>query len=376
MRKWRWGGNGVAPCARSQAGAWDSRGFPPPASFGSVLGMPEINSPDLSLVIPLFNEEEVFPQLIERVSGLLATLAARGVRAEVIFVDDGSRDATGKMIRRVCEMQPVNGAFRGIRLSRNFGHQLAITAGMRAVSGRAVAILDGDLQDPPEVVVEFYEKLRGNAERGTLNAESKYAYDVVYAVRRERKENVFKRASYAIFYRLMRGLAAIPIPLDSGDFCIMTRRVVEEMNAMPERHRFVRGLRSWVGFRQTGHEYPRAARQAGESKYSFSKLLKLAFDGIFTFSEKPLQWSAVCGLVVAACAVLYAAYVFIWRVFVARDSAPAGFAALAVGLFFLGGVQLISIGILGEYIGRIHNEVKGRPLYVVAEKFGFPAQEH
>jgi dolichol-phosphate mannosyltransferase len=305
---------------------------------------------DLSLVIPLFNEEEVFPQLIARLAALLETLK---LQAEVILVDDGSFDQTPALIESACQANP---AFRGVILSRNFGHQLAVTAGMMHARGNAVAILDGDLQDPPEVVAEFYAKLREG-------------YDVVYAVRQDRKENIFKRAAYASFYRLMRHLATIPIPLDSGDFCLMSRRVVREINAMRERHRFVRGLRSWVGFRQVAHPYPRAARQAGKSKYSFAKLLKLAFDGIFTFSERPLQWSAQFGLLVAICSVLYALFIVAWRL--VSHEAPSGFATLAVGLFFIGGVQLISIGILGEYIGRIHNEVKGRPLFVVDARYGF-----
>lgn len=320
--------------------------------------------PELSLVIPLLNEEEVFPKLVERLAGLLGRL---NVPVEVVLVDDGSTDATAALIRHVClhpPAMPVGCAFRGIVLSRNFGHQLAITAGMAEARGAAVAILDGDLQDPPEVIAEFYAKLKGDGKVP--------GFDVVYAVRQERKENIFKRFAYAAFYRIMRRLATIPIPLDSGDFCIMSRRVVAELNAMPERHRFVRGLRSWVGFRQTAHAYPREARQAGTSKYSLAKLVGLAFDGIFTFSELPLQWSAQLGLLIAVCSVLYAVFIFVWRIF-AQDTPAAlnGFATLAVGLFFIGGVQLISIGILGQYIGRIHNEVKRRPLYIVESRFGF-----
>ncbi len=308
---------------------------------------------ELSLVIPLLNEQEVFPQLVERLNSLLQKLA---VRAEVILVDDGSTDKTPSLIREICQENP---AYKGVILSRNFGHQLAVTAGMMHSRGAAVAILDGDLQDPPEVIAEFYAKL-------------KQGFDVVYAVRQDRKENIFKRAAYAAFYRIMRRLAAIPIPLDSGDFCIMSRRVVNQVNAMRERHRFVRGLRSWVGFRQTAHPYPRAARHAGRSKYSFGKLLGLAFDGIFTFSELPLRWSAQFGLIVALGSVLYALFIFFWRIFSNQASgATSGFATLAVGLFFIGGVQLISIGILGQYIGRIHNEVKDRPLYVVESRYGF-----
>ncbi|HVT81603.1 MAG TPA: glycosyltransferase family 2 protein [Phycisphaerae bacterium] len=308
---------------------------------------------DLSLVIPLLNEQDVFPQLIERLDNLLQKL---GLRAEVLLIDDGSTDQTPALIKDICTKNP---AFKGVILSRNFGHQLAVTAGMMHARGTAVAILDGDLQDPPEVISEFYLKLQ-------------QGFDVVYAVRQERKENILKRFAYAAFYRVMRHLATIPIPLDSGDFCIMSRRVVDEVNAMRERHRFIRGLRSWVGFRQTAHPYPRAARHAGTSKYSFTKLLRLAFDGIFTFSELPLQWSAQFGLVVALAAVAYAVFIVVWRLFSNQASnATSGFATLAVGLFFIGGVQLISIGILGQYIGRIHNEVKNRPLFIVESLHGF-----
>lgn len=325
-------------------------------------------TPELSLVIPLLNEEDVFPQLVERLARLLQKLA---LPVEVLLIDDGSTDATPALIRHVCLHPPVlpaGCAFRGIVLSRNFGHQLAITAGMAHARGNAVAILDGDLQDPPEVIADFYAKLKGDGKQP--------GFDVVYAVRQERKENIFKRMAYAGFYRIMRRLATIPIPLDAGDFCIMSRRVVAELNAMPERHRFVRGLRSWVGFRQIAHPYPRDARQAGQSKYSLTKLVRLALEGIFTFSDLPLQWSAQFGLLIAVCSVLYALFIFLWRIF-AHDTPAAlsGFATLAVGLFFIGGVQLISIGILGQYIGRIHNEVKQRPLYVVESRFGFEEKE-
>ncbi len=308
--------------------------------------------PELSLVIPLYNESEVLPQLLARLDAALPRL---GAGTEVIFVDDGSGDGTPELIDRACRERPW---CRGVMLSRNFGHQIAVTAGMQHARGRAVAILDGDLQDPPEVVAEFHAKL-------------KEGYDVVYAVRRKRKEGILKRAAYALFYRLMRALSTIPIPLDSGDFCVMTRRVVDRINAMPERHRFVRGLRSWVGYRQTGHEYPRSARAAGESKYSFSKLLKLAFDGIFTFSEAPLQWSMQFGFLVSAVSFAWGAYIVLWRLCVPGATSLPGWATLTVGMFFLGGVQLFSIGILGEYVGRIHNEVKGRPLFIVERTVNF-----
>ncbi|MDP3541412.1 MAG: glycosyltransferase family 2 protein [Elusimicrobiota bacterium] len=310
------------------------------------------HAPELTLVIPLYNESEVLPQLLARLDAALPKL---GADTEVILVDDGSGDGTAELIDRACRERPW---CRGVMLSRNFGHQIAVTAGMQHARGRAVAILDGDLQDPPEVVAEFHAKL-------------KEGYDVVYAVRRQRKEGILKRAAYALFYRLMRALSTIPIPLDSGDFCVMSRRVVDRINAMPERHRFVRGLRSWVGYRQTGHEYPRSARAAGESKYGFSKLLKLAFDGIFTFSEAPLQWSMQFGFLVSAVSFAWGAYIVLWRLFVPGATSLPGWATLTVGMFFLGGVQLFSIGILGEYVGRIHNEVKGRPLFIVERTVNF-----
>lgn len=313
---------------------------------------PQKTAPDLSLVIPLYDESEVFPQLLARLD---ASRPALGADTEVVLVDDGSRDGTADLIDAACRARPW---CRGVILSRNFGHQIAVTAGMQHARGRAVAILDGDLQDPPEVVAEFHAKL-------------KEGYDVVYAIRRERKEGLHKRVAYALFYRLMRALSTIPIPLDSGDFCLMSRRVVDRINAMPERHRFVRGLRSWVGYRQIGHEYPRSARAAGESKYGFAALLKLAFDGIFTFSEAPLQWSMQFGFLVAAASFAWGSYIVIWRFFVPGTANIPGWATLTVGMFFLGGVQLFSIGILGEYVGRIHNEVKGRPLFVVERTVNF-----
>ncbi len=307
---------------------------------------------DLSLVIPLLNERESFPELIAR---LAAAVAALGRSCEVILVDDGSDDGTRELIEAACREHRW---CRAIFLSRNFGHQIAVTAGMQSARGEAVAILDGDLQDPPEILAEFYAKL-------------KEGYDVVYAVRRDRKENILKRAAYAGFYRLLRALSAVPIPLDSGDFCVMSGRVARLMNAMPERHRFVRGLRSWVGFKQVGQDYARPARSKGQSKLTLARLTGLAFDGLFTFSEKPLQWSMQFGLLIAFGAFAWGFYVVLWRLLADRNSVIPGWATLTAGMFFLGGVQLISIGILGEYVGRIHNEVKARPLYVIDRRLGF-----
>jgi dolichol-phosphate mannosyltransferase len=315
-----------------------------------------VSAPELSLIIPLYNESEVFPVLFKRLTDVVGSC---GLSCEVILVDDGSEDGTAELIEEACLRHPW---CRGLLLSRNFGHQIAVTAGMQHARGQAAAIMDGDLQDPPELIGELYAKL-------------KEGYDVVYAVRRDRKESLLKRAAYAAFYRLLRRIASISIPLDSGDFCIISGRVVKLMNAMPERHRFVRGLRSWVGFKQTAHPYSRDARAHGRPKYTFSKLVSLAFDGIFTFSEKPLKWSLHFGTLIAIGAFMWAGYVIIWRLIAEPQMVIPGWATQTAGMFFLGGVQLISIGILGEYIGRIHNEVKGRPLYVVDKRLGFPPRD-
>lgn len=304
----------------------------------------------LSVVVPLCDEREVFPELLRR-------LKALGPDCELIFVDDGSADGTRELIAKACA---EDGRCRGILLSRNFGHQIAVTAGMQAASGDAIAIIDGDLQDPPELIHEFLKRL----DEG---------HDIVYAVRESRKEGLPLRAAYALFYRLLRHLSAVPIPLDSGDFCVMNRRAAALINSLPERHRFLRGLRAWIGLRQSAQPYSRQARAGGRPKYTLSKLLGLAFEGIFTFSERPLQWSMQIGFLVALSSFAWASYVIYWRLFSGRGDALPGWATLAVAVLFLGGVQLISIGILGEYIGRIHNEVKGRPLYVVDKRLGFPS---
>jgi polyisoprenyl-phosphate glycosyltransferase len=298
----------------------------------------------LSLVIPLYNEAAVFDQLRQR---LIEGLKILPTPAEVLLVDDGSTDATRSLISQLCQ---ADGRFIGIYLSRNFGHQMAVCAGLDSSRGEAVAVLDGDLQDPPEILPEFYAELRKG-------------YDVVYAIRRARKENFFLRFSYWTFYRVMAALTPIQIPLDSGDFSIMSRRVVETLKHMPERRRFVRGMRGYVGFRQTGLAYDRKERAGGRSKYTFLKLLALAADGIFTFSETPLRLATFTGFTIAGLSLLYGGFLFFQRIF--SDYNLPGFATLAVALFFLGGVQLICLGILGEYVGRIHHEVKQRPPYII-----------
>jgi glycosyltransferase involved in cell wall biosynthesis len=298
----------------------------------------------LTLIIPVFNEAAIFEQLKRRLIEVLPLLPSP---TEVLLVNDGSSDSTGTLISELCRQ---DGHFVGVHLTRNFGHQMAVCAGLELALGNAVAVLDGDLQDPPEILPAFYAKLQEG-------------YDVVYAIRRHRKEILPMRFLYWIFYRLMAALTPIEIPLDSGDFGIMSRRVVEALKTMPERRRFVRGMRSYVGFRQTGLAYERQERAGGQPKYTFRKLLMLAADGIFTFSEIPLRLATLAGLTAAGLSILYGSYLLIQRIFVGYNL--PGFATLAVGLFFLGGVQLICLGILGEYIGRIHHEVKQRPPYII-----------
>jgi dolichol-phosphate mannosyltransferase len=308
-------------------------------------------APDLSIVVPLYNEEEVFDELSTRLQLVMARLAT--LRVEVILVDDGSLDRTPARIAELCH---ADARFRGVLLSRNFGHQLAVSAGLQEARGKRVAILDGDLQDPPELLPDFLDKLREG-------------HDVVYGVRRQRKEPFYKRGCYWLFYRLMRRLAPIDIPLDAGDFCMMDERVVRLINAMPERHRFLRGMRAWAGFRQVAFPYERQPRAAGSPKYTLSKLVRLALEGIFTFSEVPLRLATYLGLLVASASLIWALVIVCWRLFL-DDSLP-GYASITTGVFFLGGVQLICMGILGEYIGRIHSEVKGRPLFVIERRIGF-----
>jgi dolichol-phosphate mannosyltransferase len=245
-----------------------------------------------------------------------------------------------------------------LSLARNFGHQIAVTAGLNFVHGQAIVVLDADLQDPPELIPLLIEKW-------------KEGYQVVYAQRtRRHKESWFKRLPAYVFYRLLRRLTDIEIPLDTGDFCLMDRQVVDVLNVMPERNRYLRGLRSWVGLQQTSIRYERDPRFAGEVKYTFRKSLSLAANGLVSLSRVPLRLSTYVGLLAAVVAILMAALVLYWRI-VAPSSPLTGFATIMIAIFFLGAVQLVSIGILGEYIGRIYEEVKGRPLYVLSEVGGF-----
>jgi dolichol-phosphate mannosyltransferase len=291
--------------------------------------------------------------------------AAWGLEAEFVCVDDGSHDRTWELLKLQHARDP---RWRAIAFARNFGHQIAVSAGLFYSTGDVVVVLDADLEDPPEVITQLIAKWREG-------------FDVVYAVRKKRKEGLFKRLCYWIFYRLMARLVAFDVPLDSGDFCLLSRRVVEIINALPERNRFVRGLRAWSGFRQTGVRYERAARFAGNPKYTFSKLVKLATDGLFSFSTVPLRMATYLGLSVSGIAFLGVLFTFLQKIFseqfkrIGLEPSP-GFPTIVMSVLFLGGIQLICLGILGEYIGRIYEEVKGRPLWILRDSAGIvPAEK-
>ncbi|MBS0451573.1 MAG: glycosyltransferase family 2 protein [Proteobacteria bacterium] len=306
----------------------------------------------LSIVVPCYNEEEVITETVQRLRKFCAEL--QGMEVELIFVDDGSRDRTRDMLRA---FQLADPSIRIIGFARNFGHQIAVTAGMDAANGDAVVLIDADLQDPPELIHQMIGKWREG-------------FDVVYGVRTRRDgESVFKRATAGAFYRVLNRLSDTKIPLDTGDFRLMSRAVVDVLRAMPERARFVRGMVSWAGFRQTALPYARAERFAGVSKYPLMKMLHFATDGILSFSTKPLQLSVAMGLACAAVAIMGIFYALFVRLF--TSVWVEGWAALMIAVLFVGGVQLICLGIVGEYIGRIYNEMKHRPLYVVQELVGF-----
>jgi dolichol-phosphate mannosyltransferase len=303
----------------------------------------------LSLVVPVFNEIETLAAFYGRAS---AALRKSGESYEIIFVDDGSTDGSLEELRRLVA---ADRRVRFLSFSRNFGHQTAVTAGMNHSRGAAVVVIDGDLQDPPELIPAMLARWRVGCE-------------VVYAVRHTRQENWFKRTAYRLFYRMLRSLSYVDMPLDAGDFALMDRRVVDLLNEMPERNRFVRGIRAWVGFRQVGIEYDRDPRFAGESKYPLAKLMRLAYDGVVSYSFVPLRLVTQLGLVISLLAFLLALYFLGLQMFVGIGL--KGWTSTVVVILFLGGVQLMSLGILGEYVGRIFDEVKHRPLYVVRETGG------
>jgi polyisoprenyl-phosphate glycosyltransferase len=304
-----------------------------------------MSDPRVSVAAPLYNEEETLPELVRRVCVVLDTLP--GGPHELVLVDDGSRDGTRALMEGAAAADP---RIVGVCLSRNFGHQAALSAALDHASGDVVVLLDGDLQDPPEEIPRFLTAYRDG-------------YDVVFARRERRKEPAWLRFCYWAYYRLLARMANLTIPLDAGDFSLLSRRVVDEIRRSPERHRYLRGLRAWAGFRQLGVPVERAGRHAGASKYSLGRLVELGLDGIFSFSIVPIRAAAVLGAGAALLAVLFALYAVYARLFLGRS--PQGFTALLVVTTFLSGVLLFFLGIIGEYVGRIYEEVKARPLYVV-----------
>jgi polyisoprenyl-phosphate glycosyltransferase len=312
--------------------------------------------PKYSLVVPLYNEESNLPELYRRVCLIMDQL---DTTVEFICVNDGSRDRTLEILR---ELREKDSRICYISFARNFGHQIAVTAGLNFARGEAVIVLDGDLQDPPELITEMLKKWQEG-------------YQVVYAQRTKRhEESWFKRLPAYIYYRLLRRLADVDIPADTGDFCLMDRCVVNVLNQMPERNRYIRGLRAWSGFKQTAIEFERDPRFAGEVKYTFGKSFGLAVNGLVSFSKVPLRLSTYLGLFAAFVSLIMVFLVLYWRVFY-PESALTGLAIILMAVFFIGAVQLVSIGILGEYIGRIYEEVKGRPLYTLGEIVGFDRKE-
>lgn len=315
----------------------------------------------VSVVVPCYNETAVLAALVERLS---AAAAGWPCAMEVVLVDDGSTDGTWEAISAVHARDP---RFKGVRLARNFGHQTALWSGLERAGGDLVAVLDADLQDPPELLPQFFREWEAGA-------------DVVYAVRTKRPEGFFKQAAYKAFYRLLAFLAEVPIPLDSGDFCLMDRRVVRAMLRTREMEPFVRGIRAWVGFRQKGVPYERGARAGGDAKYTLGKLARLGLGGIFSFSTRPLRIATWMGLGVSLFSFLFGLFTLAQRLFASQFEkiglAPVpGFATTVCAIFFLGGVQLVCLGILGEYVGRIYENVKGRPQSVVDETLGLDGRE-
>jgi polyisoprenyl-phosphate glycosyltransferase len=309
----------------------------------------------LSVIVPCMNEDEVLRQTHQHLVGVLQESPAN---LEIIYVDDGSTDGTPGVLR---ELQASDPRVRVIRLSRNFGHQVAITAGLEHASGDAVVIIDADLQDPPEVIGEFLAKWLDG-------------YDVVYGVRTERDgESAFKQVSAKIFYRFFSHMSETNMPLDTGDFRLLDRRVVDALISMPERDRFVRGMVSWLGFSQVAVPYHRASRAAGTTKFSLFKMVRFALDGIFSFSILPLRLATWTGFAASGVAIAGIVTVLLERFFQVPGLVK-GWSSAVIGELFIGGVQLVCLGIIGEYVGRIYGESKRRPLYIVRERIGFEAR--
>ena len=305
----------------------------------------------LSIVVPVYNEQEVIEETYRRLSEVFKDYF---MKVEYIFINDGSKDNTYFKLGQIAKNNPQ---VRIINFARNFGHQIAITAGMDYAKGDAVVIIDADLQDPPEVIMQMVEKWQEG-------------YEVVYGKRLQREgETFFKKITAKMYYRFLDSMTDVKLPVDVGDFRLIDRKVCEAMKGLPERSRYVRGLVSWVGFKQTSVEYKREKRFAGETKYPLKRMIKLAGDGIFSFSYKPLKLATFTGMIISVFSFIYLIVVLIQK-FVKNDVASGWASSMAVSLFF-NGVMLIVLGIMGEYVGRIYEEVKARPLYIVGELIGF-----
>jgi len=304
-----------------------------------------------SLVIPIFNEQETLPELTQRLEKVLSQLHES---YEIIFVNDGSQDASMQVIK---ELSSKNKCIKAIEFSRNFGLQTAYSAGIEHAAGQAVIAMDGDLQDPPELIPK-------------LIAKWKEGYDVVYTVKTKRQENVLKRFAFASFYRILRSISAVEMPLDAGSFSIMSRRVVDAFKSLPEKNRLVSGIRAWIGYKQTGIPFERDARFHGEPRQTLWKLMRMATDGLFSFSTVPIRIATFLGLMASGLALVSILAVLILKLF--TNLIPVlGWASLMIAVMFFGGLQLFFIGILGEYICLIFDEVKNRPLYLIKETVGF-----
>lgn len=302
----------------------------------------------LSIIIPIYNEELNIPTLYGRLKPVIEKI---GVSYELLFVNDGSKDRSIELIKDLARMDKT---IRYVDFSRNFGHQIAVTAGLDACLGEYAAIIDADLQDPPELIEVLYNK-------------TKEGFEVVYAKRRSRKDkNILKKFAYKAFYRLLAKISQVDIPLDTGDFRVMNRKVIDVLKDMPEQHKFLRGQIAWIGFNQTFVEYDRDVRAAGEPGYTYKKLFKLAFDGITSFSNAPLRFASIMGIIVFFVSFVLICYSLI-SYFFFKGNIPQGWTSTIISILFIGGIQLLSIGIIGEYISRLQTDIRKRPLYIVKD---------
>jgi glycosyltransferase involved in cell wall biosynthesis len=322
---------------------------------------PPTTRPELTIIVPCFNEQEGLSACHERLSSVLASMVGSGIASyELLYIDDGSRDRTADLLRSLHAQDPAHVVV--LRLSRNFGHQIAVTAGLSAARGAAAVIIDADLQDPPELIPEMVRLWR-------------QGYQVVYGVRESREgETGFKLATAKLFYRIINRLSEVEIPLDTGDFRLIDRCVIDAFEQMGERHRLLRGMASWIGYNQIGLRYQRHRRFAGHTKYPLKRMLSLALDGIVSFSTVPLRFVTFIGFSSASLAILGILYSFIVRVF--TQHWVQGWAMSFIGMLFMSGMQMLCIGILGEYIGRIYTESKKRPLYFLREVLRGPVAVH